>query len=256
MGDEPSGSVAGSRDAVRSVARSELMRAEVRKVAADVFANGAPSAGLQDVADRMGISRPALYRYFSSKDALVTEIIADHSRRSAEIISQAVPDASPEVRLHDLVRRLAIFVIHHPEAIRMFGSVWPALSEEARAMASEMNHAFFASLRPMISEGIDRGVFRDVDPGVAAQSLVAMTRSLAIWFEEGGRLSAEEVADQTATMGVAGLLAPTAAAAGLLGSAHQAVEAVRSELDRLEGLLSQTASSRGSGANPGAVLAG
>lgn len=228
------------RDLNRSSARTKLMRAEVRRVAAEVFANSASDAtGLQDVADRMGMSRPALYRYFPSKDALVCEIVAEHAERAAEIISESIQDVSPEIRLHDLIRRLSIFVIENPQTTRMLDTVWPILPENARVIVKDLNRSFLASLRAMIVAGIDAGTFRDIEPVVAAQSLVAITRSLATWFDERGRLSAEEVAEQMATMAVAGLLAPAAATTAALGAAQQAAAAMRIELDRLEGILGQ-----------------
>lgn len=229
------------RDLGRSTARTEMMRAEVRRVAVEVFADSASDTiGLQDVADRMGISRTALYRYFPSRDALVSEIIAEHAQRAAKIISEGVQDVSPEVRLHDLVRRLATFVIEHPQTTRMLDTIWLVLPENAREIVRDFNRSFFASLRAMIVTGIDAGVFRDIDPGVAAQSIASMTRSLATWFDESGRLSAEEVADQMATTTVAGLLAPSAAAGTVLDAAQQATAAVRTELDRLQRILGQT----------------
>ncbi|OOL33349.1 hypothetical protein GQ85_01625 [Rhodococcus rhodochrous] len=235
------GESAEPRDLGRSTARTELMRAEVRRVAVEVFANSASDTiGLQDVADRMGISRTALYRYFPNRDALVSEIIAEHAERAAKLVSEGIQDVSPEVRLHDLVRRLATFVIEHPQTTRMLDTIWLVLPENAREIVRDLNRNFFASLRAMIAAGIDAGVFRDIDPGVAAQSIASMTRSLATWFDADGRLSAEEVADQMATMTVAGLLAPSAATTAVLGEAQQAAIAVRAELDRLERILGQS----------------
>lgn len=230
------------------------MRARVRRVAVEVFANSASDTiGLQDVADRMGISRTALYRYFPNRDALLSEIIAEHAERAARIIAEGVEDASPEIQLHDLVRRLASFVIEHPQTTRMLDTIWLVLPENAREVVRNFNRDFFASLRAMIVSGIDAGVFREIDPGVAAQSIASMTRSLAVWFDEGGRLTAEEVADQMATMTVAGLLAPSAAQGTALIAAQQAVLAVKTELEKLERALgpgSTAEDDAGSGAVP------
>nr|GLK40437.1 hypothetical protein GCM10017611_73120 [Rhodococcus wratislaviensis] len=229
------------RDLGRSSARTELMRAEVRRVAAEVFATrGSDATGLQDVADRMGISRSALYRYFPSRDALVSEIVAEHAERAAKIMAETIPDSSPEVRLHDLVRSLASFAIEHPQTTRMVDTIWPVLPEAAQAIVRDFNRSFFASLRSVIVVGIENGIFRDVDPGVAAQTMASVTRSLAIWFDADGRLSAEQVAEQIASIAVAGLLAPSAATSAVLDSAQRAATAVRSELDRLERILGQT----------------
>ncbi|WP_458683506.1 TetR/AcrR family transcriptional regulator [Prescottella equi] len=217
------------------------MRAEVRKVAAEVFAAGtADASSLQDVADRMGISRSALYRYFPSRDALVIEIVEEHSDRARKIVVETDPNCPPEVRLPDLVRALASFALEHPATTRMVDTIWPVLPDSAREIVRDLNRSFFASLRAVIVDGIESGVFRDVDPGVAAQSAASVTRSLAIWFDPEGRLSADEVVEQIASIAVAGLLAPTAATAAVLGSAREAAAATRAELDRLERILGRS----------------
>jgi AcrR family transcriptional regulator len=54
------------------------MRDEVKAVALDQLATGGPQAlSINAIGKALGVSGPALYRYFDSRDALLTELILD-----------------------------------------------------------------------------------------------------------------------------------------------------------------------------------
>ena len=54
------------------------MRAEVKQLALDQLATGGPQAlSINSIAKALGVSGPALYRYFRSRDDLLTELILD-----------------------------------------------------------------------------------------------------------------------------------------------------------------------------------
>ena len=83
------------------------------------------------------------------------------------------------------------------------------LEPEAEQVARELNRSFFAEFAGLIKEGIDGGVFREVDASVAAHAIVGSTRSVAWWFDPAGPRSADYIAGQIADSAVRGLLART-----------------------------------------------
>jgi AcrR family transcriptional regulator len=63
----------GIRDRFRTQMRSEIKQLALRQLAA-----GGPQAlSVNAIAKELGVSGPALYRYFDSRDALLTELILD-----------------------------------------------------------------------------------------------------------------------------------------------------------------------------------
>ncbi|MEV6600242.1 TetR/AcrR family transcriptional regulator [Actinoplanes sp. NPDC051346] len=63
----------GIRDRFRAQMRQEVKEAALRQLA-----EGGPQAlSLNAIAKELGVSGPALYRYFDSRDALLTELILD-----------------------------------------------------------------------------------------------------------------------------------------------------------------------------------
>src|SRR5512139_3043865 len=59
---------------------------------------GYPAVTMHDVADRAGVARATVYRYFASKDHLVIEVTASWMQSLDEALG-TLPDGSPAERL-------------------------------------------------------------------------------------------------------------------------------------------------------------
>jgi AcrR family transcriptional regulator len=70
--------------------RATTVRAAVKRVALTQLAAGGPSAvALNAIARELGVSGPALYRYFKNRDALLTALVKDAYDDLAEALSGA-----------------------------------------------------------------------------------------------------------------------------------------------------------------------
>jgi AcrR family transcriptional regulator len=73
------------------------VHAEIKRHAWEQLATAGVSAlSLNAIAKRMGLSGPALYRYFASRDELLTELIGDAYRSLADTV-RAAHDAGADV---------------------------------------------------------------------------------------------------------------------------------------------------------------
>ena len=74
------------------------MREEVKSAALRQLAEGgAPALSLNAIAKELGVSGPALYRYFANRDALLTELIIDAYGDLAAALAAAAGDRGSEV---------------------------------------------------------------------------------------------------------------------------------------------------------------
>ncbi|MCW2938428.1 MAG: transcriptional regulator, TetR family [Actinomycetia bacterium] len=67
---------------------------------------GYPAVTMHDVADRAGVARATVYRYFASKDHLLTEVAALWARSIIADVTLTAPDGSPTERLTALLVRI------------------------------------------------------------------------------------------------------------------------------------------------------
>ncbi|MEV5335120.1 TetR/AcrR family transcriptional regulator [Streptomyces werraensis] len=84
------------KDTPRERYRAQL-RAEIKQHAWEqIAAAGAPGLSLNAIAKQMGMSGPALYRYFAGRDELITELIRDAYRSLADTI-RATADSGADL---------------------------------------------------------------------------------------------------------------------------------------------------------------
>jgi len=129
----------------RSQRRRASTRAEIKAAARDQLVRGGPgSISLRAVARDMGLTAPALYRYYPALDSLVLELCTDlytELRLSCEAERDRVPDKDLEKRLQAMCREFRRWVLSHPpEAALMFGPPLPGV-EQFIDQCSELNDA-------------------------------------------------------------------------------------------------------------------
>lgn len=99
-------------------------REEAKAVALDQLSEvGTAGISVNAIAKAMGMTGPALYRYFASRDELVTELIIDAYRELADTVRTAV-DASPsEERFRALAHALRGWANQHPHRYQLIYGV-------------------------------------------------------------------------------------------------------------------------------------
>src|SRR5215203_1967555 len=110
----------------RERARADTLR-EIKETARRVLVDqGVDGLALRAVAREMGMTAPALYRYFDSREHLVEHVVADLYDELTGVIEAARDDARPATAPVQLLacsrafRRWAI--THHSEFGLLFGS--------------------------------------------------------------------------------------------------------------------------------------
>ncbi|MEO9247283.1 TetR/AcrR family transcriptional regulator [Citricoccus nitrophenolicus] len=117
-------------------------RAALMESAARLFAErGFAAVSTAELGEAVGMSGPALYKHFPSKDALLAEILVDASERLLDgcraILAEDSPEDSPEEArggAADTLRRLIRFHLEFattdPDVIRIQDRELPALAPE------------------------------------------------------------------------------------------------------------------------------
>ena len=88
----------------RSQVRAEIKDHAWRQIAEA----GASALSLNAIAKQMGMTGPALYRYFASRDELITELVTDAYRSLADAFHSAAADGPDLTALAGALRRWAL----------------------------------------------------------------------------------------------------------------------------------------------------
>jgi AcrR family transcriptional regulator len=178
--------------------RRDRKVADILAAAADVLSErGFHGMSLDEVAERLDLTKASLYHYFPSRDELVSaclEALATTANERLRATSDAVSGTAAE-RLSMLIRaQLDMVVREFPQMARLFLQPldWPEpYRQRSRALRVEHDEIF----RAVVREGIRRGEF-DVDEEVAMHNLYGGMNNVPVWFR--GRRRKKDV-DEMAT---------------------------------------------------------
>ena len=182
--------------------------AELIEVATQVFyEKGYDGASLQDIADRLGMLKGSLYYYIQSKEDLLFDVISSVHRDGLAVIrSRAEVEGDP-------LRRLESVIVGHVEhtcrnlvPTAVFLHELSALPGERRAEVLGSEHAYQGVFRDLIEQAQARGDVRaDLDPRLAALSVLGSTNWVYRWFRPGGAFSPEQIGAELAEMSIRGI---------------------------------------------------
>lgn len=113
----------------RAVARDELTRRITEEARRQLASAGANGLSLRAVARELGMVSSALYRYFPSRDDLLTTLIIDAYNAlgdAAEAADAAAPSTEPRTRWRDICRAVRTWALTNPhEYALVYGSPVP-----------------------------------------------------------------------------------------------------------------------------------
>ena len=198
--------------------QTDMRSARERILAASVqlFAQyGYHAASMRDIAGISGIQAASIYHHYSSKQALLVEIMVTHMRDLNAHLQRIVEESLPiEQRLHEAIANHIRLHTTYKAEFFIIDTEIRALEPEQRGPILALRDQYERLLQGLLREGMEQGVFRQVDIKVASYAIIAMCTEVATWFRPDGRLSVQQVIDLYAHMITDGLLV-TKAAAGM-----------------------------------------
>lgn len=220
----------------KTLTKSDALRESILEAATRLFIErGFDGTSFNDIADAIGVSRPALYYYFKSKEAILEVLTETVTRTAGQLASEAVPAQMqhPAGMLRHLVLRHAQLILTHPLQFRVVERNEGNLPLKQRKLAEQARRAVLEQFQHAIEYGIEQGQFRAMDAKVAAFSIIGMCNWSAWWYSSSGSRSLEQVSEQIADMALRSvqlederqLREPSAAAV---------IQLLRSDIDMLE----------------------
>jgi AcrR family transcriptional regulator len=97
-------------------------RDRILDVALELFtAKGYDATSMREVAEQLGITKPALYYHFDSKEDIVRALLADMEHQVADLVTWAREQPyTPDLRLDVLARWSDVMAAHGLNAFRFF----------------------------------------------------------------------------------------------------------------------------------------
>ncbi len=192
----------------KKLLESDGRAAEVYRTAAQIILQkGYDATSVSDIATALGITKAGLYHYISGKTQLLFDIMRfGLDELDREVVRPALAIADPEARLRFMIVTHATIVTRGLGAVTILVDEARALTPAQHRKVTRWKRAYLDLLRGTLEDIKAAGKLREVDPTVAAFSILGMVNWMSRWYQPEGRMSVGEIAQQIADMAMHGLL--------------------------------------------------
>ena len=163
---------------------------------------GYRGTSIEDIGTAVGMTGPAVYRHFTSKEAILAELVVRSFERAERDVLEAVRGAkTPREALAEIVRRTVVHAIEETDLV--------ALAErEGRNLSPELRRRIGRLQRVVFEAWLD--ALRAVRPRLAAEAARATVRAvialiLAVRWADG--VERQAVTEHFTRMAMAALVA-------------------------------------------------
>jgi TetR/AcrR family transcriptional regulator len=187
---------------------TELKRKSIIRAAAQCFnRSGFHGTSMDDIAARLGVTKPALYRYVKNKHEVLFAcftMVMDMSFSHLERWEGAPGTALERLRsiLHGYLLDL-MGALGHPVVLLEEGSLLPEQLRDLIKRRDELE----ARYRRLVEEGMRDGSVTPCDAKLAVFAVFGAINWVPKWYREDGEWSAEYVADNLVEQITRGLAA-------------------------------------------------
>jgi AcrR family transcriptional regulator len=153
------------------------MREQILVTASQLFIQqGYYGLSMREIAETVGVTKPALYYHFKDKESLFLAILETYLERIENLIIDIEEESnSCLARIELLVKSVLSQPVDQRAVIRLASQDMVHLSNESQQMFGKTYHQrFIGRIQSIFELGVENGELRPLDPKVAAWSLLGM----------------------------------------------------------------------------------
>lgn len=172
--------------------------------ALELFSEGGyRETSLQEIATRLGITRPLFYYYFESKEELLWRIIG---HLGDDLLARARPiatdSAEPPEKLRLLLEGHANAILRNAASFRIYFAERHLITGKRDRRLRQGEDAYLDLIAGVISDGQEAGEFKPDNARLLALLITGMANSMLRWFVPNGPLGVDQITEMFARAGL------------------------------------------------------
>lgn len=198
-----------------TIAQDSESRARVVSAATALFVrDGYKGTSMKAIADQLGISPPALYWHFPSKQDLYLAAMESLLDAFVEYVGGQVTADDPRIQLRQFVAGHVTWKLEQRDAAGAYTSslgmrdIVHELPEAHQSILIERQRRHLDRLRSILAAGVKAGEFHIDDVNVTGFAIVTMCEYVVAWYDPHGTLSPAQLAEKYADLAEAMVTGP------------------------------------------------
>jgi AcrR family transcriptional regulator len=185
-----------------------MTRDDILDAAAQVFRQkGYHGASMADIAEAVNLQKASLYHHVSSKQEILLALLDRALDLLYEHIALITREELPEqIKLERMMEAYLQVMTENIDLSAVLLLEHRSLDPELHLRHVPNRDRFEELWRDVIRQGAQDGVFRQVDPGMAARALLGIMNWVITWYHPDGKLSVGQISDHYADLFLKGLL--------------------------------------------------
>ncbi|MSR36623.1 MAG: TetR/AcrR family transcriptional regulator [Gemmatimonadetes bacterium] len=148
--------------------------------------DGLDGFSMRKLARALGVTAPALYRHYESKERVLLDVVGEAYRTLIQYLHRALQGRTPEDRFRLAGDGFLDFALEHPRYYEvLFMGVELLAVEAVRAETAEQGCAVGQFWNDRVREAIEAGLLRDGDPQSIGMTLWAHAHGLVSLYLKG-----------------------------------------------------------------------
>ncbi len=187
----------GIRDLVSQLKRERILSAAI----ALFYEQGYAQTTLDQIAKALGVTKPFIYQYYDSKNALLVEICSRAIRSANDTLSRTMTQKGTAAeKLETIIRDFTQTVLENQANAVIYSREEKELAPADRETIKALRRTFDHRLVDLLEEGVRRGEFVIEDLRLTSKVIGSIVGWSPVWFRAGGRLSKEDAAEKVSSL--------------------------------------------------------
>lgn len=184
-----------------------VTRAAIVDIASGLFQeHGYHATSLEHVAKALGVTRPALYHYFRSKQDILYEIHRTaQARLGAAMDHVHAQHLDPVPALQRLLYNHVVTIAENAQMVACFFQEEAGLPARRRAQFRQARWDYTRAFADVYEAGVKTGSFVDIDPLLATFVMLGACNWISTWYKTD-RWDPAEIASAINRMALRGML--------------------------------------------------
>lgn len=163
--------------------------------------HGYSGTSMKALAQEVGVSAPALYWYFPSKEDLYVSVIDQAMRDFLAHVRQSITESDPVRRLGQMVRAHVSWQLQQADVARAFDltmslkSLSHDIPVDRLEPIRQMELDYVQDFRRVLTEGSQQGLMQVEDVKTAAFAIITLCEYVHTWYRPGGPMTIDTVAN-------------------------------------------------------------